>query len=787
MKFLIVAVFCISISFSQNEANNWYFGQKAGVSFNNGFPVQEPNGELITVEGCATISNKNGDLLFYTNGVDVWDRNHAIMPNGTGLLGNVSSTQSAIIVPKPNSLNIYYIFTVAARAGTNGLRYSEVDMNLNGGLGNITTVKNVLLESSITEKITAIENSDGISIWVLSHKWNSNEFVSFKVDEFTGVNPIPIVSAVGSLYSGDLDNTVGYLKASPDRKKIAIAKSYSNKEVQILDFNSDTGVLSNPKTINNFTSPNVGPYGCEFSPNSELLYVSEIFSTINKSKIHQYQVNLNTSTEIINSDIIVGEKNATLGALQQAVNGKIYIAEFSSRYLGSINNPNNQGLNCNYESGSVFLGDNLCLLGLPPFIQSYFFATNIFENTCYGDQTEFSISNYSTFDNISWDFGDPTSGAQNTSTLSNPNHTFTSTGTFEITITFQLNGETQTIFREVTISDQPPQINIDPIYECTSDDSIIPEFNLFSNIPTSIINDSNLSLSFYENIDDLVNSENIILNPQSYLPSNLNQTIFLKINNSSFGDCFSVNPLELNIFVLDEKTNLNVSFCATTENEIFTLNVGELSNPIQNYNFNWLLNGSTGTEIEINNSGVYEVLITYLINSTESCEFKRSISVDISSLPFNIETSILENSVLINATGFGDYIYGIDSNNLNSYSSNGNFKDLEIGFHTLFVFDKNGCGLTSLEIFISGFPLFFTPNSDGYNDYWQYESNSVTTIEIFDIFIYDRYGKLLKNLKSNDLGWDGKFNGLDLPSDDYWFVAKFKDGRVYKNNFTLKR
>src|SRR5690606_40705031 len=104
---------------------------------------------------CSTISDNNGNLMFYTDGVSVWNKNHDIMLNGTNLFGDISSTQSAIIVPKPLSNNIFYIFTVDDKAGENGLRYSEVDITLDNGLGGLTTTKNNLLDSSTTEKITA--------------------------------------------------------------------------------------------------------------------------------------------------------------------------------------------------------------------------------------------------------------------------------------------------------------------------------------------------------------------------------------------------------------------------------------------------------------------------------------------------------------------------------------------------------------------------------------------------------------------------------------------------------
>ena len=137
MRKILFLLICFPLlMFSQNEGNIWYFGYGAGLDFNSGSPVAIHNGQLQTLEGCATISDNNGSLLFYTDGMTVYDKNHAVMPNGTGLLGNNSSTQSGVIVQHPGITTTYYIFSVDGTTGAyGGLAYSEVDLTLNGGLG----------------------------------------------------------------------------------------------------------------------------------------------------------------------------------------------------------------------------------------------------------------------------------------------------------------------------------------------------------------------------------------------------------------------------------------------------------------------------------------------------------------------------------------------------------------------------------------------------------------------------------------------------------------------------
>ena len=241
---LIAFLFAFAIGFSQKESANWYFGDFAGLDFNSNSPVPVLNSQLFTKEGCATISDRNGSLLFYTDGITVWDRRHQVMPNGAGLLGHISSTESAIIVPKPGCSLSYYIFTVdkpsyflSEDEPIDGVNYSEVDLSLNNGFGDVVdgsknshlitydTNNSEQSEYKCSEKITAVSHSDGASIWVITQF--INKFYAFKIDG-NGVNEAPIISTVPEtifiLINDDGINisAIGYLKASPNGKKIAM-------------------------------------------------------------------------------------------------------------------------------------------------------------------------------------------------------------------------------------------------------------------------------------------------------------------------------------------------------------------------------------------------------------------------------------------------------------------------------------------------------------------------------------------------------------------------------------
>lgn len=281
------------VSQAQGEANIWYFGQNAGLDFNNGNPVALTNGQFVTDEGCATISNSSGQLLFYTDGITVYNRNHTIMVNGTGLTGHPSSTQSATIVPKPGSTTLYYIFTTDNEHDPDGFRYSIVDMDLDNGNGAVTIDKNVLVYTPTIENLGITKHANGVDYWIITHGWNSNSFIAYQLTA-SGLNLTPVITNIGATITGGTTDFVaaGTIKVSPSGSKLAFTSV--SDIAQLFDFNTATGVLSNVITL--ITEPGE-LYGAAFSPDESLLYISNSFG-----KIHQF--NLNT-TDIPNSIITI--------------------------------------------------------------------------------------------------------------------------------------------------------------------------------------------------------------------------------------------------------------------------------------------------------------------------------------------------------------------------------------------------------------------------------------------------------------------------------------------------
>ncbi len=908
-------------AFAQKEAAIWYFGNNAGLDFNSGNPVALTNGKLVTKEGCATISDKDGNLLFYTDGSLVFNKNHQIMPNGYGLLGHNSSTQSAIIVPKPNNPYIYYIFTVdqplPANADdnpfndldppNNGLNYSQVDIRLNNGLGDImTTEKNVPLitynpndseevKYKCSEKITAVQHGDGVSFWVITHFINN--FYAFKIGtQGVSKNPVKTATALTIPIAGYLANAIGYLKASPNGKKVVIANNASRRtnengpkgnpirdtgNVLLYDFDSSTGKTSNELTL----LSNSNPYGVEFSSKTRKLYITtnkfnSDGETILESSLIQYDLkspNIPASRTIINTSSLVS------GALQLAIDEKIYRAgyvatDFKRNKLSVINNPELDGTNCNYIYNAVDLKTSSTEQGLPPFITSLFLYTFSYEFNCFGQATHFFINSAETIDSVVWDFGDGT-----TSTDRSPFHTFSAAGDFKVTLTKTVNGENREPVEKTITIYETPKILTAPykLVQCDTQDAFptdgLSTFNLSLANESLCLGQKDFEVNYYHSITKAENdAENIHSIPTIYQNSIQDETIYAKVfqpnsscysigsvilhankNNSilpeTYNQCDSGNGTAL--FDLDAKkalikTELNLPsdvvllfYSSKTDADLGTNELkGQYSstpktlfiraennegcygtgqfdlvveptpkiNPLENkivcegsdativldagilapdnasdFTYLWSTNETTPTII-VNKQGEY----TVIVENKSGCTAERKSVVSMSYLARinNIIESV--NKVIIEVTNPDSYQYMLLFENgiTTPFQNSPIFENVPGGIHEVKVENLDGCGQISEKFAVMSVPKFFTPNNDGFNDYWTIKAMSSSLGANASIYIYDRFGKLLKQwILSSNKGWDGTFNGYELPSDDYWYTIKFENNKEVKGHFSLQR
>jgi gliding motility-associated-like protein len=420
-----------------------------------------------TFEACASICDSSGNLLLYTDGSFVWNKYHDIMQNGGFLMGNPTTTQTAI-VKQPGTSNIYFVFTLDYEGNSNGFRYSVVDMDMHFGLGAVTSKKNVPVVTPTCEKIIIIQHQNNQDFWIVIHLLGSNTFQSYLLSS-TGLSMTPVESHVGTL----TNNTsilgmaaIGYAKASPDGSRIA-AVNTGNFTVDLIDFNNATGILSNPMILDNYPGSNIytlnsGPYGVEFSPNGNLLYISLILtdysSLVQTGWLYQYNLQAGNGTvnDIENSRITI-DSTALVAALQLGPDKKIYCADGQVNphsYLSVINDPDVQGIGSNFTPICLYLGGNphYTGLGLPTFYNTVFDLPIpvTFTNQCYGDSVIFDIQHI-TPDSVYWDFGDINSGVNNISKSFSPKHLYKSSGLYTVTLISYIGGISDTSKSDITI------------------------------------------------------------------------------------------------------------------------------------------------------------------------------------------------------------------------------------------------------------------------------------------------------------------------------------------------
>ena len=450
---LIILFISTSSAFSQKQGNIWYFGNKAGLDFNTETPVELTDGQINTFEGCASMCDKNGHLLFYTDGISVWNRRHTKMPNGTGLAGNSTSTQSGVIVPLIGDTNIYYIFTVDYQGGTKGIEYSILDMSADNGDGDITS-KNNFLYYPACEKITAVSVSDGSGYWIITHQYGTDVFVTYKLTS-KGLSKVSVKSKSGpSIKNTNSFNTIGYLVISPDNKKLGMA-NHALGDVELFDFDNTKGKIFNAIQLNS----NGGDYGVCFSPNSKVLYISqESIITGSKSHVQQYDL---TATDIPGSMYsFITNDSGSYGAMQMGPDGKIYIARLGKHYLDVIQNPNDLGSSCNYTFRGMNIIKGTVLGGLPnipPF--NYSQAIINYTSRCYLDTFHFYSGYAFNKDSTNWIIKQPNGNKQKFKNKDTINRVFKDTGTY--IVYYQIYNKKNLSIDSVAIHVLPtPDINL---------------------------------------------------------------------------------------------------------------------------------------------------------------------------------------------------------------------------------------------------------------------------------------------------------------------------------------
>lgn len=575
-KLLILLTTFLSIaSYAQKEANVWYFGENAGLDFNTTPPTALTNGRLSTLEGCSSFADASGNLLFYSDGITVWDKNHNVMNYTNGnpandLKGDPSSTQSGMIIPKPESSSIYYLFTVddgpSASGPASGLHVYTIDMSLNGGAGQLIDEDKdgVFFKdlsdgkaSQWTEKVAAVRGKDCNTYWVVSP--TQSQFYAYKIDK-TGIISTPVISTVG----GGFTNR-GNLKLSPDASKVLIANQ-SNNQATLFSFDNATGVVANDG-VNLLSFADGQAYGVEFSRDSRKAYVSTTrFFTDDPSRPSTYklfQFDL-TKTDIRGSKHKVVEQNGFRGSLQLAPDGKIYVtipqtysnpAGFAT-HLDVIENPDADPVDLRFRKDYIDLKGKKSTQGLPPFISSLLIPIEIKDQIsglpvnnktlqyCIGESKTIAPDPLSgTGVTYEWTFnnGTTTTTISNSISITLNNLTLANAGEYRLKVTLTDSCGNKVIREGVfkievypaTSATQPSDINF-----CDVDNDGFNVFDLQKDVTPQVLNGQDpaiFEVVYYLSMADATNNTtaNALANPYRNPTAFSNQTIYARMHNKA--------------------------------------------------------------------------------------------------------------------------------------------------------------------------------------------------------------------------------------------------------------
>jgi hypothetical protein len=394
------------------EGNNWYFGASGRLTWNQtqtiinggktltGLPMPLGGTSAMTNqgEGVFCMSDIDGNLLFYSDGMTIWNRNHMTMLNGSGLYGHNSSAQSGIVIPYPGQSDKYIAVSMSLNRDApidnhigNRLAYTIVDMSANSGLGAVVTAeKNIVLTGAngvLGECVSAVRHSNGVDFWIVAVGKGSGANSSLNVWEVTslGVNAACVGSYQLVANTGTNSSANGYLRFSVDGKYWAWIEFYSDSYtvsnmLHFGEFNPSTGTFPTIKRMNT----GIQGYGVEFSPSKEILYITSSQNQLRSYKFADLLAASNPPTGVSDQT----RSAPSTWALQLGPDGRIYGVIQSSSNMTVIDDPDNfAGATVHVLTG-LMAGQGM--LGLPNFLPDIFAPTpvggTIGENqTIYGN------------------------------------------------------------------------------------------------------------------------------------------------------------------------------------------------------------------------------------------------------------------------------------------------------------------------------------------------------------------------------------------------------------------
>lgn len=743
LLFFLAFILPMVPALAQRETDNWYFGQNASLEFNAaGNPASFQNSAMNAPSGSASISDRQGNLLFYTDGETIWNRLHQVMVNGSGLLGNKLATQPCIIIPKPGSSSLYFV--IYLQVNPNGpvgqltsLRYSVVDISAQNGIGEVvpasknTVIFGSLVSANLSQKLTAVHHANNQEIWLIAHRFagtSDHEFLSFKITA-TGITTTPVVSQLPYQAQHSFLGQ-GPLKVDPTGNWLAGGFQHG---AILFKFNNLTGAVSAPLPLPNLILSIIP----EFSPDGTKLYISS------QREIYQFDLSSGVPASILASKITVATSagiSLFYTGMQLASNGKLYVGLNGQIGIGEFASPNTAGTASNYQVRTTLATGTNMRNGFPNFIQSYFAPPRFnYAGICAQSPTVFTIPNTTGIDSVRWNFGDPVAGTANTSTALQPSHTFRAPGVYTVQLNIFQQGFQSVFERDVTVMNKP-------LVQLPKDTSVCEGTPVYvSNLyPANPFNET-----FVWSNGNRDSTIMIIKKPGIY---------WLELSN---GVCTTRDSI---VVKHRQKPSVNLGpdrlQCG---NAAIILNA---SNPGATYY--WSPTGETTQTIAVTKPGAYTVTVT-----KNRCSATDDVSIDFNQVPgfdFGGDITVCEGEPVVLKTlppGSGNFYTWSDS------STQAELTVKKSGKYWATVF-SNGCTFSDTvnvtfkacpPPIVPEIPNIISPNNDDRNDKLVIGK---IPLDAWSLKIYSRWGNLIYSADRYNNNWPEK----ELPDGTYFYLLE---------------
>lgn len=791
------------VSGQSEHTYQWRFGNGAGVDFNSGLPASIGSAHpMNALHSTASMSDEQGNLLFYSNGTDVWDASNTPMPNGASAI--LLQNSSYISVQDPGNTDRYYMVGVGSDGSDLGIYYSVVDMTLNGGLGDVLgTAKDQLLHdlnATGDRLFTAVNHANGKDIWF-----------------FYGVTTTSVVTAdtlfVRLLTANGFNAPVAYTLANnvvfrpQEQLKIAPDGSYLTIQVQnpvafntaVLPFDNQNGTFGLPFFLER------GGTAQAFSCDGRFLYIAAQTNAVSDVLV-QYDLSSNDPLTIQQTETVL---DSTFGmpeySLQLAPNGRIYRSTQSTNVLDAILNPTAFGTGANFQTNNVNLAVGNSEFGFPAYNQSCLLCGIIDSGNCANDTVWLSLRNELGVDSVVWNFGDIASGTANTATGFNPFHKFSGLGGYNIQAQVHRFGSVEIVQTTVSITNA-----ILPVVDLGNDSSVCDGVTIEldatnqgatylwstgSISPTVIANSTDtyvvsvtndcgtaidsVYLEFelplfmvWEPVQSACEGDSLWLTPATggpadFIWSNGATTDSILIGSSgeyvvtASNKCNAVSgAFNITISPLPEMEILQED-TVRCEGDSILLEARVVAN-----NFQWNT-GATDTTILVRESGIYTVTGENdcgLRSDNAQVEFQLPPALELG------ETQVIcpgETVTLEVRTTATDLVW---ENGLTETTREVNAP----GQFFVEVTDDLGCTNNDSVAVINcpsiWIPNAFTPNANDRNEIFKPIGQS---LDDYRFFIYNRWGERIFSTSDLNMGWDGVQNGQLAPPGVYTWRIEF--------------